>query len=192
MISIKRKTKETDISVKLEMNTPPGGSINTSVPFLDHMLYSMSFHGGFYLEITASGDTDVDPHHLVEDTGITIGSALEKARMDANGIMRFGERKIPMDDSLAEAVIDAGGRAWLEWRVEWAQEKAGDFDLFLLKDFFWGIASASKMNIHINVPYSHNGHHAAEAVFKAFGKALAQAYKPTGTGEKGMSTKGVI
>ena len=192
MIELRRTTKETDIGVTLDM-TARGPSVPaTGLPFFDHMLNAMAFHGGFRLEVDGKGDVEVDPHHLVEDTGLVIGEALDRARRESGGIRRYGQAVIPMDDALAEAVVDAGGRPYLAWNVDWAQEKAGDFDLFLLKEFFWALAVAGKMNLHLSVRYSENGHHAAEALFKAVGRALSAAYVPAGGGEEGMSTKGKI
>jgi len=192
MIEIHRSTKETDILVKLDMNAQGPSEPDTGLPFFDHMLNAMAFHGGFRLEVKASGDTDVDPHHLVEDTGLVIGAALEQARTQSDGIRRYGYAVIPMDDALGEAVVDACGRPYLKWNVEWAQLKAGDFDLFLLREFFWGMAVAGKMNLHLTTRYSENGHHAAEALFKATGRALAEAYIPGSGGTEGMSTKGSL
>ena len=193
MVEIHRVTKETDILVKLDMNATGPSKPETGLPFFDHMLNAMAFHGGFRLEVKASGDIDVDPHHLVEDTGLVIGQALEKARKESGGIRRYGQAVIPMDDALCEAVVDACGRPYLQWNVEWAQDKAGDFDLFLLREFFWGLTTAGKLNIHLTVRYSKNGHHAAEAMFKATGRALMEAYTSNdGGGEAGMSTKGTL
>lgn len=193
MIEIHRATKETDIRVFLDMNDSGPSKPQTGVPFFDHMLNAMAFHGGFRLEVSASGDIEVDPHHLVEDTGLVIGQALEQARKESEGIRRYGQSVIPMDDALSEAVVDVCGRPYLKWNVDWAQEKAGDFDLFLLREFFWGLAVAGKFNLHLTVRYSENGHHAAEAMFKATGRALAEAYTANkGGGEAGMSTKGTL
>jgi len=192
MIEIHRSTKETDILVKLDMNADGPSEPDTGIPFFDHMLNAMAFHGGFRLEVKASGDIDVDPHHLVEDTGLVIGAALEQSRQESSGIKRYGSAVIPMDDALSEAVVDACGRPYLKWNVEWPQLKAGDFDLFLLREFFWGLAVAGKLNLHLTTRYSENGHHAAEALFKASGRALAEAYIPKLGGEAGMSTKGTL
>jgi imidazoleglycerol-phosphate dehydratase len=192
MIEIHRKTKETDILVRLDMNAPGPSAPDTGLPFFDHMLNAMAFHGGFHLEVKASGDVEVDPHHLVEDTGLVIGASLEKARKEAGGIRRYASSVIPMDDALCEAVIDVCGRPYLKWNVDWAQEKAGDFQLPLLREFFWGLAVAGKMNLHLSTRYSENGHHAAEALFKAAGRALSEAYIPASGGEAGMSTKGSL
>lgn len=192
MTEVKRKTKETDISVILDMQASGPSNPDTSLPFFDHMLNAMAFHGGFRLEVKARGDVDVDPHHLVEDTGLVIGSALETARRESIGIRRYGQSVIPMDDALGECIVDACGRPYLQWNVEWPQEKAGDFDLSLLREFFWGLAVAGKMNLHLTVRYAENGHHAAEALCKACGRALAEAYELSSGGEEKMSTKGLI
>ena len=192
MIELRRTTKETDIGVKLDMSVSGPSSFSTGLPFFDHMLHAMAFHGGFSLKIDAKGDIDVDPHHLVEDSGLVFGDALDRIRRESGGIRRYGHAVIPMDDSLAEAVADVCGRPYLVWNVDWAQPKAGDFDLFLLKDFFWALAVSGKMNLHLSVRYSDNGHHAAEALFKAVGRALSQAFVPVEGGESAMSTKGII
>ncbi len=193
MIEIHRQTKETDILVRLDMNDNGPSLPDTGLPFFNHMLNAMAFHGDFRLEVNATGDIDVDPHHLVEDCGLVIGTALEQARKESDGIRRYGEASIPMDDALGSAVIDACGRPYLVWNVDWPQERAGDFDLFLLREFFWGLAAAGKMNLHLEVRYARNSHHAAEALFKATGRALSQAYTAnSGGGEKSMSTKGSL
>ncbi|MCK5736120.1 MAG: imidazoleglycerol-phosphate dehydratase HisB [Spirochaetaceae bacterium] len=192
MIEIQRNTKETDIIVKLDMNAGGPSKPDTGLPFFDHMLNAMAFHGGFHLEVKASGDINVDPHHLVEDTGLVIGTALEQFRKESGGIRRYGSAVIPMDDALSEAVVDACGRPYLKWNVDWAQEKAGDFQLYLLREFFWGMAVGGKINLHLSTRYSENGHHAAEALFKATGLALSEAYIPKTGGEAGMSTKGLL
>ena len=192
MTEIHRSTKETDIRVVLDMNAGGPQTPDTGLPFFDHMLTAMAFHGGFRLEVKASGDVEVDPHHLVEDTGLVIGSALERARQDAGGIRRYGAASIPMDDALGETVVDVGGRPYLVWNVRWPQDRAGDFDLTLLREFFWGLAVSGKMNLHLAVPYAENGHHAAEALFKSAGRALAEAFVPIPGGEAGMSTKGSL
>lgn len=187
-----RKTKETDIHVLLDMAKKGSVAPDTTLPFFDHMLNAMAFHGEFALEVTARGDTEVDPHHLVEDVGLVLGSALHEYRENSGGIVRYGQASIPMDDALGEAVVDAGGRPYLVWDVDWPQSYAGDFDLSLCKEFFWGLATKGRINLHLSIRYAQNGHHAAEALFKAAGRALAAAYRPRAGGEEGMSTKGVV
>lgn len=192
MIEVQRTTKETDIRVTLDMDAKGPSAPRTGLPFFDHMLNAMAFHGRFRLEIEADGDIEVDPHHLVEDTGLVIGDALERYRRESNGIVRYGQALIPMDDALSEAVVDACGRPYLVYDADWPQTHAGDFAISLLREFWWGLAVAGKMNLHLHVRYAENSHHAAEALFKAAGRALAQAYRPTGGGGEAMSTKGKI
>ena len=192
MREIHRKTKETDIKVQLDMGKKTKVSLTSPLPFFNHMLHAMAFHGGFTLDVKASGDVEVDPHHLVEDTGLVLGAALDEERQDAGGITRYGSALIPMDDALGEVVVDTCGRPYLAWNVDWPQERAGDFDLFLLREFFWGLAVAGKMNLHVTLRYAQNGHHGAEALFKALGRALSMAYQPISGGEGAMSTKGSI
>jgi len=193
MIELHRVSRETDVRAILDMEQSGKSNIETGMGFFNHMLTAMTFHGGFSLNLDASGDIDVDPHHLVEDTGLVIGSAFEQARLKSDGIKRYGSALIPMDDALSEAVVDAGGRPYLCWNVNWAQQRAGSFDLSLLREFFWGMTTGGKMNLHLSVRYFKNGHHAAEALFKAVGCAIGEAYKPNqGGGAAGMSTKGVL
>ncbi|KGM38798.1 hypothetical protein JY97_14520 [Alkalispirochaeta odontotermitis] len=192
MIELHRVSKETNVHVILDMDEPGKSSIKTELAFLNHMLTAMSFHGRFRLNLVATGDIDVDPHHLIEDTGLVIGSAFEQVRLKSDGIKRYGSALIPMDDALSEVVVDAGGRPYLCWNVNWAQPRAGNLDLSLLRDFFWGLATGGKMNLHLSVRYSENGHHAAEALFKAVGFAIREAYKPSQGGTARMSTKGII
>jgi imidazoleglycerol-phosphate dehydratase len=188
-----RKTKETDI--KITMDPDKGGevSIRTTIPFFDHILTAMAFHGGFSLFVQAKGDTDVDPHHLVEDTGIVLGDLLNRIVTDFGPVERFGNSTIPMDDALSEIVIDVCGRPYLVYNCAWPQPYAGQFDLSLIKEFFSGLTARAKINIHAGTRAGENSHHMAEALFKALGKAIKQAYrvKETKTGE-GMSTKGTI
>ena len=192
MTEVQRTTRETDIKVILDMTSEGPSRQSTPLPFFDHMLNAMAFHGGFRLELDASGDTEVDAHHLVEDTGLVIGEALDRVRREAGGIRRWGHAVIPMDDALSEAVVDAGGRPHLVFSAQWPQKRAGAFDLSLIREFWWALASAARINLHMNVRYAENGHHAAEALFKAAGLALSQAYTPRGGGEAAMSTKGVV
>jgi len=193
MIELHRVSKETDVHAVLNMSKAGEPSIKTRLAFFNHMLISMAFHGGFNLSLDASGDIEVDPHHLVEDVGLVIGSALEQARLKSDGIRRYGSALIPMDDALSEVVVDAGGRPYLCWNVDWAGQRVGNFDLSVLREFFWGLATGGKMNLHVSVRYFENGHHAAEALFKAAGRAIGEAYKPNrGGGEAKMSTKGVL
>jgi imidazoleglycerol-phosphate dehydratase len=184
-----RKTRETDIRVDIDLRNAPEARISTGLPFFDHMLTAVSFHGGLGMSVTASGDTDVDAHHTVEDAGIVLGEALNELREGNPGIRRFGNAVVPMDDALAEVAVDLGGRAYLVWQVEFPQEYAGSFQLPLLREFFHGVAAQGRCNIHVHGRYGRNGHHLAEAVCKAFGVALYNAFRP-GPYADVTSTKG--
>ncbi len=169
---IKRKTKETDITIELNLDSSKTPDINTTLPFFDHILYSMAFHGGFYLKINASGDIDVDPHHLVEDTGLVLGDAFKTAASKGGAISRFGHFQIPMDDSLSEITLDAGGRPYLVYKAEYPQQNAGNFDIFLIKEFLKALSDKAGINLHAECRYGENSHHMVEALFKSLGKAL--------------------
>ena len=185
-IETSRKTKETDISVVLDLSGPGDIRVDTGLPFFDHLLTSMAFHGGFGLSVTARGDVEVDAHHLVEDTGLVLGNALADILQRCQPVARFGHAVIPMDEALAEVAVDACGRPALGYRPRFPQARAGSFDLWLLREFFLALSNQARISIHVDTRGAENSHHAAEAVFKALGKALAQAYGPG----RAMSTKG--
>jgi len=190
--SIERNTKETQIRLTLDLDRKDAPQIATGVPFFDHLLTAMAFHGGFYLEVRAQGDLDVDPHHLVEDTGIVLGDALKKAQEARGGVVRYGSSVIPMDDALSEVAVDVCGRAYWVYQAQFPQTHAGAFDLSLVREFFIGLANRAQINLHALCRYGSNGHHMVEALFKALGKALAQAYAPREGGSAAMSTKGLV
>ena len=193
LIELNRKTAETDISLKLDLEKRERPLIETGLPFFDHMLYAMAFHGKFYLEIKATGDIDVDPHHLVEDTGLVLGQALLKSFRDKGAINRYGNCKIPMDDALSEVVIDVCGRPYLIYNVTFPQQVSGNFANFLFKEFFQALVSEAKINLHLLSHYGENSHHISESLFKASGIAIEYAFRKTGEkGTSSMSTKGVI
>lgn len=177
-VSLHRQTKETDIRLTLDLDRAEAPVLNTGLPFFDHMLNAMAFHGGFYLEVEARGDLEVDPHHLVEDTGLVLGQALSQLRDEQPAIRRYGQAVIPMDDALSEVVIDACNRPYWVFDVAWAQERAGSFDLTLLREFIIALANRGGLNLHALNRSGANGHHQAESLFKALGRALAQAYEP--------------
>ena len=158
------------------------------IPFFEHMLNAMAFHGGFRLEVEASGDIEVDPHHLVEDLGLVLGQALSCLRK-GNALARFGHAVVPMDETLAEVILDASGRPYLVYQADYPQERVGTFDLRLIKEFFHALAVKGEMNVHALCRYGGNAHHIAEALFKALGRALGEAYTPLKE-EKVLSTKG--
>lgn len=189
--AIKRKTNETDITLELNLD---GGSYShqTGVGFFDHMLDHIARHGRLGLNITAHGDLHVDDHHTVEDVGIALGQALEKALGDKRGIERYGFASVPMDEALARVTLDLSGRAAFVYNVAYpgGEGKIGTFDTQLVREFLNALANAARMNLHVEVPYGVNHHHIAEAIFKAAGRALRDAVRVTGTDIP--STKGVI
>jgi imidazoleglycerol-phosphate dehydratase len=185
-IETSRKTKETDVTVALDLSVPGDIRVDTGLPFFDHLLTSMAFHGGFGLSVMARGDVEVDAHHLVEDTGLVLGTALADILQRCQPVARFGHAVIPMDEALAEVAVDVCGRPTLGYRPRFPQARAGSFDLWLLREFFLALSNQARISIHVDTRGAENSHHAAEAVFKALGKALAQAYGPG----RAMSTKG--
>ena len=193
-ITVTRTTRETDISLSLLPAASGRGAVKTDtrLPFFDHMLTAMAFHGGFGLQLTAQGDTGVDYHHLVEDTGLVLGEAFHRLLEKNTAVVRFGHFVIPMDDALAEAVIDVAERPCLVYHAQFPQEYAGDFPVALLKEFFYAFIQKARVTLHLICRYGDNSHHMAEALFKAFGKSLAQAYAPANTSREDMSTKGVL
>ncbi len=172
---LKRKTKETDITVELNLDGKGDAHIATSIPFFDHMLELFCFHGSFDLKVIASGDIEIDYHHLMEDMGITIGEAIKKALGDKKGITRYGSFLLPMDESLAQVVIDLSGRPYLVYRVEPPRGSVRGIEVTLFEEFFRALSNHAMMNLHINVLYGKDLHHIFEALFKALGRALKQA-----------------
>ena len=189
LVQITRTTRETDISLTLDPEGSVEGGIHTGLPFFDHMLTAMSFHGRLGLAVAAKGDIDVDPHHVVEDVGLVLGQAFSGVLEKTGHAARFGHAVIPMDEALAEAAVDVCGRPTLSLHAAFAHVWAGTFDLSLLREFFAGLASAARISLHIEVRRGENNHHMAEAAFKALGRALAEAYAPEG---REMSSKGRI
>lgn len=172
--TIKRKTPETDIVVKVNLDGRGKYQIDTGIGFFNHMLELFSKHSLIDLSIKAKGDLNVDEHHTVEDVGICLGVAICKALGDKRGIERYGFL-LPMDESLIEVAVDLGGRPYLVWNVKFRQEKIGALPTELFEDFFRAVANNLRANIHINLRYGRNEHHIAEAIFKAFAKALKSA-----------------
>jgi len=192
--NITRTTNETDITIELNLDpASSGGYTNkTGVGFFDHMLDHVARHGKLGLNVSASGDTHIDDHHTVEDVGIVLGQALEEALGDKKGIERYGFASVPMDEALARVSIDLSGRAALAFEVTFNETfgKIGTFDNQLVREFFNAVVNAGKFNCHIEVPRGVNDHHIAEAVFKAFGRALREAINITG--DEVPSTKGSL
>jgi imidazoleglycerol-phosphate dehydratase len=174
--AITRKTAETDIRIRLDMDGRGEHAIATGIPFLDHMLAQVARHGHFDLAVEAAGDLHVDLHHTVEDVGIALGDAVSQALGDKAGIVRYGTARVPMDESLASAVVDLSGRPYLVFQApQIAGERIGDFDAGLVREFFQGLTNHLRANVHVHVEYGQNPHHMVEAVFKALGRALDQA-----------------
>jgi imidazoleglycerol-phosphate dehydratase len=186
--TVSRATKETDVTATLSLE---GGavSISTGVGFFDHMLTALAVHGGFGLTLHCEGDLQVDGHHTVEDCGIVLGEAFSKALAGKSGVARYGQAAIPMDESLARAVIDLSGRPFLVFRVAFSQDQIGSFDSCLCEEFFRAFAVNARITLHLELLYGNNAHHEAEALFKAAAHALRRAAAPA---EGLLSTKGVI
>jgi len=190
---IVRKTKETDVVVELALDGTGQSRIKSGIPFMDHMLSLMAAHGFLDLHIAASGDTDVDDHHTVEDLGICIGKAISEALGKKEGIRRYGQAIIPMDEALARSVIDICNRPYMAYRVPLKKSKTGSFDVQLVKEFFRALVQNSGITLHIDLLSGDDAHHVAESIFKSFGRALDQA---TGIeprlGGSVPSTKGIL
>ncbi|MBW1825117.1 MAG: imidazoleglycerol-phosphate dehydratase HisB [Deltaproteobacteria bacterium] len=172
---VTRKTRETDITVEINIDGSGKRTIQTSVSFLDHMIELLAQHGLFDITIKAKGDTEVDYHHTVEDIGICLGECFKKALGDLKGIKRYGEATIPMGESLGSVVLDICNRPNLTFNTPLVEGKVGTFDIELVKEFFSAFAQKSGISLHINVTYGDNTHHIIEAIFKAFARALDMA-----------------
>jgi imidazoleglycerol-phosphate dehydratase len=170
--TIHRKTNETDIRLKLNLDGRGKASVATGVRFFDHMLELVARHGAFDLLVHARGDLDVDQHHTVEDVGITLGEAVRKALGSKRGILRAGYFLMPMDETLAAAAVDLGGRPYCVVNAKIPAKRVGDFQVELVEDFFQGFAQAARANVHLRSLYGRSSHHQVEAMFKAFARAL--------------------
>lgn len=190
--ALSRKTKETDISVSLNIDGAGKAQINTGVGFFDHMLEGFSKHGFFDLKLQCEGDLEVDCHHTIEDCGIVLGNAIKEAIGDKKGIKRFGSCILPMDETLVLCAIDLSGRPYLVFDGEFTAERVGYMDTEMVKEFFYAISYSAGMNLHIKVLNPGNNHHMIEAMFKAFARALDEAttYDPRITDI--LSTKGSL
>lgn len=190
---LERETKETYINVELNLDGEGKAEINTGVPFMDHMLDLFVKHGLFDGKIIAKGDTHIDDHHTTEDIGIVLGQVVRKALGDKKGIKRYGNAFVPMDDALAQVVVDCSNRPHLEYRVEpTLNQKVGTFDTELVHEFLWKFALEARMNVHVIVPYGHNTHHIIEAIFKALARALDDATQIDPRVKGVPSTKGLL
>ncbi len=189
---VERKTKETDI--KLTLNLDGGGisSNDTGVPFLDHMFELMAVHGFMDLTVRAKGDTEVDFHHTVEDLGICMGKAIDQALGERKGIKRYGQAMVPMDEALANVVIDISNRPYLSYKVPLKGSLTGKFDVGILKEFFRALVNHAGITLHIELLSCSDAHHVAEAIFKAFARALDQASQREERLDDVPSTKGLL
>ena len=190
---IQRKTTETSIALALALDGTGQRRIATPVPFFNHMLEAVAKHGLFDLEIDATGDVDVDPHHTVEDVGICLGQAFREALGDKAGITRYGHSMIPMDETLVTAAVDFSGRAAFVYLADQIKGKMiGTFDAELAREFFGGFAASALINLHLEVRYGENAHHMVEALFKAFARATSMAVRPDPRVVGVPSTKGTL
>lgn len=189
--SIERKTKETDIKIAINLDGSGKYKIDTQIPFFNHMLESFSKHSSVDLDITVRGDIEVDYHHTIEDTGIVLGSVIKKALGDKNGIQRFCDVSVPLDEALTKAAIDISGRAYLSFNVDFTRcDDGSNVNPYLFEEFFRGLVSSSDVTLHIDLVRGNNSHHIIESVFKSFAQAFKNAIKVTGSDIP--STKGVL
>jgi imidazoleglycerol-phosphate dehydratase len=188
---VTRKTRETDVEVELNLDGAGRVDLATGIPFLDHMLHLFAAHGYFDLTVKAAGDLEVDQHHTVEDIGICLGQAFRQALAEKSGVRRYGEARVPMDEALAQAVVDLSNRPYLHFDVRFAPVAAA-LDPQLVKEFWRALAVHGGMTIHLEVPYGENTHHIMEAIFKAMGRALDRASQLEPRAPGAPSTKGVL
>ncbi|MEE9420897.1 MAG: imidazoleglycerol-phosphate dehydratase HisB [Desulfatiglandaceae bacterium] len=190
---IDRKTRETEIHLRFNLDGSGGSQISTDIPFMDHMLTLMTAHGFMDMELSASGDTGIDYHHTVEDLGICLGLAIKDALGGFKGIRRFGEATVPMDEALARVVIDISNRPVLSYRVSLKKRTTGNFDVGLVKEFFRALVTNAGITMHVDLIAGEDPHHISEAIFKAFGRALDQAGTVEGRLNGDVpSTKGLL
>ena len=187
-----RKTKETDIAITINLDGQGKNQIDTGIPFFDHMLNGFARHGLFDLDVKVIGDLEVDCHHTVEDTGIVLGQAIAEALGDKAGINRYGSFLLPMDETLALCAIDLSGRPYLNFQAEFPTEHIGGLDTEMIKEFFYAVSYSAAMNLHLKIMDGGNSHHMAEALFKAFGKALDAATMEEPRMKDVWSTKGSL
>lgn len=190
---VSRQTRETTIEVEIDLDGSGASELDTGLPFLDHMLDQVARHGLVDLRIQAKGDLHIDAHHTVEDIGITLGQAFDRAVGDKKGITRYGHAYVPLDEALSRVVIDLSGRPGLEWFVDFPRARIGEFDVDLFREFFQGFVNHAKTTLHVDALRGRNAHHVAETVFKAFGRALRVAVAPDARmGDTMPSTKGSL
>ena len=190
--TVKRDTKETKIEVTLDLDGSGKSNLNTKIGFFDHMLDGFARHGLFDLDVKCDGDTWVDCHHSIEDTGIVLGTAIKEAVGDKKGIRRFGSCILPMDETLVLCAVDLSGRPYLQFDAEFTVDKVGDMDTEMVREFFYAISYSAGMNLHVKMLTPGNNHHMIEAIFKAFAKALDAAVQYDDRIENVLSTKGSL
>ena len=189
---IYRKTNETEIRIHLNLDGTGQGTIQTGIGFFDHMLYGFARHGLFDLNVQVTGDLEVDTHHTIEDVGIVLGTAIKEAIGEKKGIRRFGFFLLPMDESLALCAIDLSGRPYLNYQADFTTGKIGEMDTEMIREFFYAVSYGAMMNLHLKILDGVNNHHMAEAMFKAFGKALDMATMEEPRMKEVWSTKGSL
>jgi len=189
---VRRKTKETEVVLKLDLDGSGNHSIATGIPFFDHMLSLLAYHSSIDLFLKAKGDIGVDSHHTVEDVGICMGEGIRKALGQAKGIQRYGLAMIPMDETLGSVALDLSMRPYLVFHMKLRRSKIGAFDLELVEEFFKALCNHAGMTLHINLLYGRNSHHMVEAVFKGFGRALREAVFLDKRSRLIPSTKGIL
>ena len=190
--TVARKTRETDIKMSLTIDGRGVAKVDTGIPFLNHMLELFAKHSLMDLTVVAKGDLDVDYHHTVEDIGLVLGDVMDQALGDRKGIVRYGWSYIPMDDALARAVVDLGGRPYLVYEVANRTRKIRDFDLLLIREFFQAFAVKARLNLHLAQLYGKEPHHAYEAMFKAVARAMGEACRKDARVRGVPSSKGAI
>ena len=189
---VERKTKETNICLELNLDGAGIFEGTTGIGFFDHMLDGFARHGFFDLRLEMEGDLQVDGHHTIEDLGIVLGTALKEALKDKAGIRRYGSRILPMDETLVLAAVDLCGRPYLSFQAEFSREKVGDMETEMVREFFYAVSYSAAMNLHVKILEDGNNHHMAEALFKAFGKALDMAVSMEPRITEVWSTKGTL
>lgn len=175
LATVKRETRETQIEVKINLDGQGKAVLDLGIPFLEHMLDQVARHGMFDISITAKGDLEIDAHHTVEDVGITLGQAFNKALGDKTGIRRYGHAYVPLDESLSRVVLDCSGRPGIEYHAKYPRARIGEFDVDLIFEFFQGFVNHSMITLHIDNIRGRNSHHIAETIFKSFARALRMA-----------------